>query len=145
MRETYGDLITVERIINQNGGGGYKIFNENGNLVLQQLKCCYNVRPNFSGRAVSNKREDLNRILAKMNLQVDNPVCILNQETAKNFLHSSDPKSKYLLFERATQMDQMTKGFAMAEEELARSKSCLKEKISVNHSYMQLDYVLYND
>jgi structural maintenance of chromosomes protein 6 len=136
MRETYGDLITVERVINQSGGGGYKIFNENGKLVLQQFNCYYNVQPNLSGRPVSNKREDLNRILAKMNLQVDNPVCILNQETAKNFLHSSDPKSKYLLFERATQMDQMTRGFAMAEEELARSKSCLKEKISVNHSHL---------
>ena len=43
MRETYGDLITVERVINQNGGGGYKIFNENGKLVLKQLKCYYNV------------------------------------------------------------------------------------------------------
>ena len=55
----------------------------------------------LTDKCVSTKRGDLNRILAKMNLQVDNPVCILNQETAKNFLHSSDATQKYKLFERA--------------------------------------------
>lgn len=67
-----------------------------------------------------------------MNLQVDNPVCILNQETAKNFLHNTDPKSKYQLFERATQMDVVVSGFTEAEEQLAHSKSCLKEKKEVS-------------
>lgn len=66
-----------------------------------------------------------------MNLQVDNPVCILNQETAKNFLHSNDPKQKFKLFERATQMDIMNQEFSLAEEELSRSKSCMKEKLRV--------------
>lgn len=83
------------------------------------------------GKLVTTKRADLNRILAKMNLQVDNPVCILNQETAKNFLHSSDEKQKYKLFERATQMDVMCRDFSIAEEELSRSRSCMKEKIQV--------------
>lgn len=67
-----------------------------------------------------------------MNLQVDNPVCILNQETAKNFLHSNDAKQKYKLFERATQMDVMHHEFSIAEDELSRSKSCMKEKLQVN-------------
>ena len=99
----------------------------------------------FSGRVVSSKREDLNRILAKMNLQVDNPVCILNQETAKNFLHNSDPKSKYTLFERATQLDQMDSGFSAAEDELMRCKSCLKEKcqvrLSIKHLFLYLEWL----
>ena len=84
-----------------------------------------------TGKLVTTKRADLNRILAKMNLQVDNPVCILNQETAKNFLHSSDEKQKYKLFERATQMDVMCRDFSIAEEELSRSRSCIKEKLAV--------------
>lgn len=66
-----------------------------------------------------------------MNLQVDNPVCILNQETAKNFLHSNDANQKYKLFERATQMDVMRDEFSMAENELSRSKFCMKEKLQV--------------
>lgn len=88
---------------------------------------------------MSTKRADLNRILAKMNLQVDNPVCILNQETAKNFLHSNDEHQKYKLFERATQMDVMCRDFSTAEEELAKSKSCMKEKIhSLTHLMNEL-------
>jgi len=86
------------------------------------------------GRLVTSKRSELNRILTKMNLQVDNPVCILNQETAKNFLHSNDPKQKFKLFERATQMDIMNNEFSLAEEELSRSKSCMKEKLRVRTS-----------
>jgi len=108
--DVYGDLITVERSITMSGSGGYRILNEQGRLV-------------------TNKRQELNRILTKMNLQVDNPVCILNQETAKNFLHSNDPKQKFKLFERATQMDIMSQEFSTAEEELSRSKSCMKEKL----------------
>jgi structural maintenance of chromosomes protein 6 len=66
-----------------------------------------------------------------MNIQVDNPVCILNQETAKNFLHSNDAQQKYKLFERATQMDAMRSEFSVAEEEISRSKSCMREKLQV--------------
>ena len=69
-----------------------------------------------------------------MNLQVDNPVCILNQETAKNFLHSNNAQAKYKLFERATQMDVMHQEFSSAEDELSRSKSCMKEKVQVHNA-----------
>ena len=75
-----------------------------------------------------------------MNLQVDNPVCILNQETAKNFLHSNDAHAKYKLFERATQMDAMRHEFSVAEEELSRSKSCMKEKLQVCFLFLN-DYL----
>ena len=68
-----------------------------------------------------------------MNLQVDNPVCILNQETAKNFLHNNDAKQRYKFFERATQMDTMKSHFSSAEDHLSRSKSCVKEKKRVNN------------
>lgn len=112
-RDIFGDTITIERTINAStGSGGYKMINH-------------------LGKTISTKRCDLDRILAKMNLQVDNPVCILNQETAKNFLHSNDANQKYKLFERATQMDVMRDEFSMAENELSRSKFCMKEKLQV--------------
>jgi hypothetical protein len=77
-----------------------------------------------------------------MNLQVDNPVCILNQETAKNFLHSNDARQKYKLFERATQMDAMRHDFSTAEEELSRSKSCMREKLQVGFLFKNIDFVM---
>ena len=133
--ETFGDYITIERIINAAGGGGYKIQNQQGGCFFFLLTFIDEVQFYYfgycKGRTISTKREDLNRILAKMNLQVDNPVCILNQETAKNFLHNNDAQQKYKLFERATQMDVMSSEFSVAEDELSRSKSCMKEKIAV--------------
>lgn len=80
---------------------------------------------------MSSKRSDLDRMLAKMNLQVDNPVCILNQETAKNFLHGNDATAKYTLFERATQLDVIWSGYRSADEQLQHALSCLKDKIQV--------------
>ena len=48
-----------------------------------------------TGRVVSTKREDLVLILDHMNIQVDNPVSLLNQDTSRNFLHSNNPAHKY--------------------------------------------------
>ena len=53
------------------------------------------VRFFFQGQIVSTKREDLNHILDQFNIQVDNPVSILNQDTSRNFLHSKSPYDKY--------------------------------------------------
>ncbi|XP_046453349.1 structural maintenance of chromosomes protein 6-like [Daphnia pulex] len=109
-RNTFGDTITIERTINASGSGGYRILNEHRKLI-------------------SKKHSDLDRILAQMNIQVDNPVCILNQETAKNFLHNNDAQQKYKLFERATQIDAIHNEYLVAKEEISKSKSCLEEKL----------------
>jgi len=48
-----------------------------------------------TGRVISQKREDLNYILDQFNIQVDNPVAILNQDTSRSFLNSKSPHDKY--------------------------------------------------
>lgn len=48
-----------------------------------------------AGKLVSNRREELSRVMETFNIQVDNPVVILNQETSRNFLHSKSPHDKY--------------------------------------------------
>ena len=44
---------------------------------------------------MSNKKEELIKILDRFNVQVDNPVSLLNQETSRNFLHSTNPATLY--------------------------------------------------
>ena len=47
------------------------------------------------GEQISTKKEELIKILDKFNIQVDNPVSLLNQETSRNFLHSTNSKTLY--------------------------------------------------
>ncbi|KAI4490402.1 hypothetical protein M0802_010673 [Mischocyttarus mexicanus] len=82
--EIYGDLITVVRYIGKRSG--YKI-------------------KNWRGEIVSTKRAELENILYAMNIQIDNPISILNQDVSKTFLVSSKSEEKYELFMKATRLD----------------------------------------
>jgi structural maintenance of chromosomes protein 6 len=83
--DEYGERITIERRITKNGTSTYKIKDSRG-------------------RVVSNKKEELNNIVEQFNIQIENPVCFLNQETSKHFLNSSNPRQKYILFMKASQL-----------------------------------------
>jgi hypothetical protein len=49
----------------------------------------------FLGRVVSTKKEELIAIHEHFGLQMDNPLVVLTQETAKKFLNSSKPHELY--------------------------------------------------
>ncbi|XP_046388328.1 structural maintenance of chromosomes protein 6 [Ischnura elegans] len=83
--QVYGSFITVQRTIGPTSSQ-YKITSSFGNVV-------------------STKYEDLARILMYLNLQVDNPVAILTQDTARNFLHNTKPTDKYIFFLKATRLE----------------------------------------
>ena len=57
------------------------------------------------GEVISTKRNELNNILRAMNIQIDNPISILNQDISRTFLVSSKPEEKYELFMKATLLD----------------------------------------
>jgi structural maintenance of chromosomes protein 6 len=83
--DQYGKRITIERRITKDGTSIYKTKDSTGHVV-------------------SNKKEELNNIVEQFNIQVENPVCFLNQETSKHFLNSSNPRQKYILFMKASQL-----------------------------------------
>lgn len=66
-RETYGPEIVVQRTFSSDGSSTYRI-------------------KKASGQVVTSSRKDLMRILLFMNIQVDNPVCVLNQDASRAFL-----------------------------------------------------------
>lgn len=66
-RETYGNEIVVQRTFSSEGSSTYRI-------------------KKASGQVVSSSRKDLLKILLFMNIQVDNPVCVLNQDASRAFL-----------------------------------------------------------
>ena len=62
-----------------------------------------------TGFAKSLGRDELNKMLTQFNIQVNNPISILHQDTARNFLNSSDPRDKYKFFIQATQIDEINR------------------------------------
>lgn len=85
----YGDKIIIVRTINASGATSYKMKSENGNII-------------------STNRSELLKMILYLNIQVDNPVCVLNQDLARSFLKDSDEKKQYNLFLKASQIDVIT-------------------------------------
>ncbi|XP_015750805.1 PREDICTED: structural maintenance of chromosomes protein 6-like, partial [Acropora digitifera] len=79
-------------------------------------------------KVVSHKKDELNHILDQFNIQVDNPVSVLNQDTSRNFLNSSDPKDKYRFFLKATQLEQVSSDYELIIEQQAIIKNTLDKK-----------------
>eukprot|EP00041_Stephanoeca_diplocostata_P025653 m.677107 g.677107 ORF g.677107 m.677107 type:complete len:1104 (-) comp22793_c0_seq11:2588-5899(-) len=96
--EKYGDVIRVERKIRQRGS------------TVRLL--------NGSNNEISRAKIDLNRMLDQFNIQVENPMAVLNQEMSKAFMTTVDPASKYKQFARATQLDQIQRDYVQVGESL---------------------------
>lgn len=75
--DVYGEHIIIERRISKDGASGYKI------------------KSSSTGKTISTKREELAAICDHMSIQVDNPLTILSQDSARQFLNSSTPEDKY--------------------------------------------------
>ena len=90
--EIYGDTITVERTIALRGGfNGYKLLDHK----MQER---------------SRSKKDLDEMLDKLNIQVENPVAILDQEEAKKFL-TGKADDKYAFFMKATELERIDRTY----------------------------------
>lgn len=57
------------------------------------------------GKLISNKKRELDAIITKFRIQPNNPVSILNQDMARNFLSSNKAENKYSMFKKATLLE----------------------------------------
>ncbi len=90
--ERYGDYITVERIIERSGGSQYRLLDENDKVK-------------------SKAKNDLDAMLDLFNIQVDNPVAVLDQEEAKSFLQGK-AEAKYRFFSKATELERIDRTYS---------------------------------
>lgn len=104
--DVYGTHITIERRIHTDGNGTWKI-------------------KNADGRTISNKREELDAICDHANIQVDNPMNILSQDAARQFLGSSQPEDKYSFFLRGTQLTQLAQEYELIQTNIQRMKRAI--------------------
>lgn len=96
--DVYGPSVIVHRRLSADGSSTYKVKASDGTIV-------------------STKREELVSVLDHFNVQIDNPVMILNQETSRNFLQSKSPRDKYCFFMKATQLEKLKLDYRKIEEE----------------------------
>ncbi|KAK5648751.1 hypothetical protein RI129_003643 [Pyrocoelia pectoralis] len=125
--DDYGNQITVVRNFTGSGASSYKIKSATGEVISTQSK-------------------EIQRICSHLNIQIDNPICLLNQDTSRNFLNSKDPRQKFLLFMRATRLETLLEEYhkilnnkkeanrlfkdkEKSHEELQNELSLLKKKI----------------
>ncbi|CAG8497689.1 11743_t:CDS:10 [Ambispora leptoticha] len=103
--DVYGDTIIIERRITREGTNGYRIKNSEEKLI-------------------STKREELTAILDHMMIQVDNPMNVLSQDSARQFLHSSSPEEKY----KGTQLTQLSEDYELIRDSINTSQRIIKKK-----------------
>lgn len=104
----YGDYITIVRHINASGASNYKI-------------------KSASGEIISTKYDDVNAITLAHDIQVDNPISVLNQDDARSF-HASDAKKKFALFRKATNLEVTENNYKIALGNCNRARAVWKRK-----------------
>ncbi|KPJ12169.1 Structural maintenance of chromosomes protein 6 [Papilio machaon] len=106
--DIYGDYITIVRNINASGGSSYKV-------------------KSATGEVISTKFEEVNAIILAHDIQVDNPISVLNQDDARSF-HASDAKKIYSLFRKATNLDQTEGNYLRSLENCKKAVSIWNRK-----------------
>ncbi|KAF8940184.1 P-loop containing nucleoside triphosphate hydrolase protein [Dissophora ornata] len=107
--DIYGESIIIERRISKDGTSGYKIKSS-------------------KGKTISTKREELSAMCDHMNIQVDNPMNVLSQDTARQFLQSSTGEDKYKFFSRGTQLTQLSIDYETVRECIDTMQNTIKIK-----------------
>ncbi|KAL4805247.1 P-loop containing nucleoside triphosphate hydrolase protein [Aspergillus unguis] len=107
--DDFGKSIIVERHFTKSGASSFKIKAENG-------------------RVFSNKRTELDAIIDHFTLQFDNPMNVLSQDMARQFLSSSSPAEKYKFFVKGVQLEQLDQDYRLIEESWDQIEEKLRSK-----------------
>ncbi|KAK6075235.1 DNA repair protein [Seiridium cupressi] len=104
--DLFGDSIIVERHFNKSGSSGFKL-------------------KSATGRVMSTKRDDVQDIVEYYCLQVDNPLNVLSQDNARQFLNSATPAQKYNYFLQGTQLQQLSDDLLLIHEHIDATEAKL--------------------
>lgn len=72
---------------------------------------------------MSTRKADLDEITDYFALQIDNPVNVLSQDMARQFLGSSNKHEKYKFFFKGVQLEQLDNDYKLIEESLDHTNS----------------------
>lgn len=86
----------------------------------------------IAGQTITTAKSELKEILVKLNIQVGNPICILNQNLVREFLIGSDASKLYQLFLKANKLDDIKQKFDDSVISVDHMETLLKESNEVN-------------
>ncbi|CED84316.1 DNA repair protein RAD18 (SMC family protein) [Phaffia rhodozyma] len=112
--DVYGDIIIIERGVHREGNAS-----------------SYKLKSSLTGKIVSSKREELDKILDHMNIQVDNPINVLSQDAARAFLAKSNASDKYNFFLKGTQLAQLSDEYDLVKTNIDVIRNALVQKDAV--------------
>ncbi|KII86908.1 hypothetical protein PLICRDRAFT_164325 [Plicaturopsis crispa FD-325 SS-3] len=105
----YGKSIVITRRFTKEGSSSWKIKSR-------------------EGKVISTKKDELAAICDHMNIQVDNPMNVLTQDAARQFLSASAPTDKYKFFLRGTQLSQLSEEYDTCLENITQTAKVLSQK-----------------
>ncbi|KAJ7069570.1 P-loop containing nucleoside triphosphate hydrolase protein [Mycena amicta] len=105
----YGKSIVINRRFTKEGSSSWKIKSKDG-------------------RVISTKKDELAAICDHMNIQVDNPMNVLTQDSARQFLSASSPGDKYKFFLRGTQLSQLSDEYTACLANVSATSRVLAQK-----------------
>lgn len=111
----FGDSIIVERHFSRSGTSGFRIKDHKGKII-------------------STKKGDLDAISDYFALQIDNPMNVLSQDMARQFISSSSPADKYKFFVKGVQLEQLDQDYRVIEESIDQ----IQEKIQIHSEEMKI-------
>ncbi|PSR85483.1 RecF/RecN/SMC N terminal domain-containing protein [Coniella lustricola] len=129
-RELYGDFIQVERRFNRSGTSSFRILSAGGKIITK-------------------KKQDVDDIVEYYCLQVDNPLNVLSQDNARQFLNQATAKQKYKFFLQGVQLQQLDDDYRVIEEYLNSNENKegdLETRVKIckqDYDRAKKDYSLY--
>ena len=100
--DVYGNIIIVERNFSKTGASGFKIRSA-------------------TERIISTKKQEVDEISEWYALQIGNPLTVLSQDNARQFLNSATPAQKYKYFVSGVQLEQLDNDYKMSQDTLDKT------------------------
>ena len=108
-QDLYGSTNQVDRTINRSGASAFKL-------------------KSASGKVVSTKKGDLDEIRDYYALQLDNPISVLTQDQARQFLSTASPSEKYKFFVKGVQLEQLYQDYEILADQIAQTEATFEDK-----------------
>ncbi|KAL2151561.1 hypothetical protein VTH82DRAFT_6659 [Thermothelomyces myriococcoides] len=107
--DIYGESVIVERFFTTTNISGFKVKNALGQIH-------------------STKRQEVDDLVEYYALQVDNPLNILSQDNARQFLNASTKSQKYKFFIEGVQLQQLDNDYRLIAESLEQMVAKVPEQ-----------------